>query len=80
MNKYRVKFELVSTAYAYIEADSAEQAGDVAMELFGSDDGFIDELLANAEGEECAIVAVHEIDLDSVAYRMADCYTKEDIR
>lgn len=39
MPKFRVKFELVSTAYAYIEADSDEQAGDFAMELFGCDEG-----------------------------------------
>lgn len=75
-----MKFELVSTAYAYIEADSDEQAGDFAMELFGCDDGFVDELLGNSEGETCDIVAIHEIDLDSVAYRAIDCYTKEDIR
>lgn len=78
MAKYRVKFELVSTAYAYIEADSADQAGDMAMELFGRDDGFVDELLGNAEGEACDIVSVDEIDLDSVAYRTVECYTKED--
>ena len=80
MGKYRVKFELVSTAYAYIEADSPEQAGDVAMELFGRDEGFMDELLGNAEGETCDIVAIDDIDLDSVAYRTVECYTKEDVR
>lgn len=78
MGKYRVKFELVSTAYAYIEADCFDEAGDIAMELFGSDDGFVDELLGNAEGETCDIIAIHEIDLDSVAYRTVECYTKED--
>lgn len=80
MAKFRVKFELVSTAYAYIEADTDVQAGDVAMELFGRDDGFVDELMGSAEGEMCDIVAIHEVDLDSVAYRTIDCYTKEDMR
>ena len=80
MLKYRVKFEMVSTAYAYIEADSPEQAGDVAMELFGRDSGFVDELLASAEGETCDIVSIDDIDLDSVAYRAIECYTKEDVR
>ena len=36
--------------------------------------------MASAEGETCDIVAIHEIDLESVAYRAIDCYTKEDIR
>lgn len=80
MCKYRVKFELVSTAYAYIEADSFDEAGDIAMELFGSDDGFVDELLGNAEGETCDIVAIDYVDLDSVAYRAGEFYTKGDIR
>lgn len=80
MAKFRVKFELVSTAYAFIEADDDAQAGDVAMELFGRDDGFVDELLGNAEGETCDIISVDEIDLDSVAYRAVECYTKEVIR
>lgn len=80
MGKYQVKFELVSTAYAYIEADSPEQAEDVAMELFGCDCGFVDELLGTVEGETCDIVAVDEIDLDSVAYRVIDCYKMEKSR
>lgn len=80
MGKYRVKFELVSTAYAYIEADGFDEAGGISMELLGRDDGFMDDLLGNAEGESCYIVSIDDIDLDSAAYRTVECYTKEDIR
>lgn len=49
------------------------------MISYGCDDGFVDELFGNAEGETCDIVAIDEIDLDSVAYRVVECYTKEDL-
>ena len=80
MQKYRVKFELVSTAYGYVEAENEDAAGTLAMELWGYNQAFADGIMGDAEGETVDIVAIDDIDPDSVAYRAVECYTEEDIR
>ena len=37
MAKYRIEYELISYAYAYIEANSPEEAYEIAEEMDGSE-------------------------------------------
>ena len=46
---YRVDFDMTHTVPAYVEAESLEDARDLAQELHAQGGAFLDELLGNAE-------------------------------
>lgn len=78
--KYCVAFRQVSTGYAYVEAESREQAESLAWELWGASSAFNDEVLGNSEIDSTDVAAVHELPADSVAYRACDAWSAEDLK
>lgn len=79
MPKFRVKFEMVTTSHAFVEAETEEAAKALAMDLFGLNDSFVDYLLGNGEGETCDLRSCVEVDEDSVLYRYLECWTEYDL-
>ena len=77
--KYRVTFEMTYTAAAYVEADSEEEARALAQELHANGGSFLDGLMGDSELEETELIAVHEVPRDSVAFRVVDAWTPEDV-